>query len=201
MLYFQNLPTLSYPDGRGNSIYMKDLTTRVYIISQLIKSPLSYYEYTLKEKDTPEIVAEKYYGSADDYWLVMVSNLLNDPQWDWPLSQYNLNKYIIQKYGSLENANDIHHYQKTITHTNLLTGESKETVTIIGKDEYDTLITFSKNCVLPSGETVNYSLSKSYVTNYNYEVDLNDSKQTINLININVASDLKRQFKLLYKNG
>lgn len=200
MLYFKNLPVISYPDGRGNNIYMKDLTTRVYIVSQLIKSPLSYYEYTLKEKDTPEIVAEKYYGSADDYWLVMVSNLLNDPQWDWPLSQYNLNKYILQKYGSYEEANKIHHYEKITTYTDPLTGEKQETITTIGKDEYDTLIPFSRDCVLPSGETVKYSLSKSFVTNYTYEVELNDSKQIINLINVSVANELKRQLKTLYGN-
>jgi len=200
MLYFKNLPVISYPDGRGNNIYMKDLTTRVYIVSQLIKSPLSYYEYTLKEKDSPEIVAEKYYGSADDYWLVMVSNLLSDPQWDWPLSQYNINKYIINKYGSIENAYQIHHYAKTITYTDPLTNEKQETTTEIGKEEYDNLIEYSKNCVLPSGEIVNYSLTKSTVTNYDYEVELNDSKQTINLININVANELKSQFKLLYGN-
>lgn len=201
MLYFKNLPLISYPDGRGNNIYMKDLTTRVYILSQKIKSPLSYYEYTLKEKDTPEIVAEKYYGSADDYWLVMVSNLLTDPQWDWPLSQYNLNKYIIDKYGSIESANQIHHYEKITSYTDPLTNEKQETITTIGKEEYDNLVEFSKNCILPSGETVVYSLSKSYVTNYNYEQELNDSKQTINLININVANELKMQFKILYGNG
>lgn len=198
MLYFENLPLISYPDGRGNNIYMKDLTTRVYIVSQLIKSPLSYYEYTLKEKDTPEIVAEKYYGSADDYWLVMVSNLLSDPQWDWPLSQYNLNKYIINKYGSIENSNQIHHYEKTITYTDPLTTEKQETITEIGKEEYDNLIEFSRDCVLPSGKTVIYSISKSFVTNYTYEEELNVSKQTINLININVANELKLQFKNLY---
>lgn len=200
MLYFKNLPTVSYPDGRGNNIYMKDLTTRVYIVSQLIKSPLSYYEYTLKENDTPEIVAEKYYGSVDDYWLVMVSNLLKDPQWDWPLSEYNLNKHIIQKYGSIENAELVHHYEKTITYTDLLTNQKQEDVTVIGKDEYDTLIVYSKDCTLPSGDNVNYSVDKAIISNYQYEVQVNESKRTINLISKTVAEDLQRQFKLLYGN-
>jgi len=32
--------------------------------------------------DTPEIVAEKFYGNSYRYWIVLLSNNIIDPQWD-----------------------------------------------------------------------------------------------------------------------
>lgn len=197
MLYFNNLPNIAYPTNDGKTIIMKDLMTRVYIISKLINDPLMYYTYDLQEGDTPELVAYKYYGSSDDYWLVLLSNNANDPEWDWPLSQYNLEKYIIQKYGSFENSQMIHHYEKITTVTNPLTNQSENTIDIIGSEQFANVIIGSTTCSFPSGDLI-YTIDKRDVTNYIYETELNETKRTINLIDKNIALSLQTEFKRLY---
>jgi hypothetical protein len=197
MLYFNNLPNIAYPDGSGKTIVMKDLMTRIYVISKLAKDPLMFYSYDVKDGETPETVAYKYYGSVDDYWLVMLANKSNDPEWDWPLSNYNLEKYIVNKYGSFENAQQLHHYEKITTVTNELTNESENTVVTIGSESYANLIIQTTTCSLPTGDVI-YSVDKREVSNYMYETELNESKRTINLIDKSVALTLQREFRRLY---
>jgi hypothetical protein len=197
MLYFNNLPNIAYPDGSGKTIVMKDLMTRIYVISKLAKDPLMFYSYDVKDGETPEIVAYKYYGSVDDYWLVLLANKANDPEWDWPLTNYNLDKYIANKYGSYENSQQLHHYEKITTITNELTNESEKTVVTIGSESYANLIIQSTTCSFPTGDII-YSVDKREVSNYMYETELNESKRTINLIDKNVALSLQREFRRLY---
>jgi hypothetical protein len=198
MLYFQTLPKISYPDGRGNKIVMTDLLTRVYLVSQLIKDPINYYSYEVKDGETPEIVADKYYGASENYWLVMLANQINDPQWDWPLSQYNFNAHIIDKYGSQENTQLIHHYEKILTTTNVLSNVSEVSRVQISQSEYNTLIVKSSQYTLPSGEQVVFTVDKAAISNYQYELELNESKRSISLINKNIAGDIQRQFRSLF---
>jgi hypothetical protein len=197
MLYFNNLPNVTYPDGKGKTIIMKDLMTRIYVVSKLTNDPLMYYSYDIKDSDSPEIVAYKYYGSPDDYWLVLLANKANDPEWDWPLNNYNLDKFIINKYGSFENSQQLHHYEMITTVTNPLTNESEKTVVKIGAEQFANVIIGSTTCSFPSGDII-YSTDKREVSNYMYENELNESKRTINLIDKNIAISLQREFRRLY---
>jgi hypothetical protein len=197
MLYFNNLPNIAYPDGNGKTIIMKDLMTRVYVISKLAKDPLMFYSYDVKEGETPEIVAYKYYGSVDDFWLVLLANKANDPEWDWPLTHRNLEKYIIEKYGSIENSQQLHHYEKIITVTNPLTNESEQSMVKIGSEQYANVIVESTTCSFPLGDVI-YSVDKREVTNYMYENELNESRRNINLIDKTIALSLQREFRRLY---
>ena len=197
MLYFNNLPNIAYPDGTGKTILMKDLMTRVYVVSKLVKDPLMYYSYDVKEEETPEIVAYKYYGSVDDFWLVLLANKANDPEWDWPLSYMNLEKFIINKYGSYENSQQTHHYEKIITVTNPLTNEFEKTTAIIGSEQYANVRLESTTCSFPLGDVI-YSVDKREVSNYLYETELNESRRTINLIDKTIALSLQREFRRLY---
>jgi hypothetical protein len=196
MLYFNTLPNITYPDGNsGKTIIMKDLMTRVYVVSKLVNDPLMYYSYDIKEGETPEIVAYKYYGSVDDFWLVLLANNANDPEWDWPLTLNNLQNFIQSKYGPA--VNDVHHYEQITTITNPLTNESEKTVVTIGSEQYANLIIESTTCSFPTGDVI-YSVDKREVSNFTYELELNESKRSINLIDKTIALSLQREFRRLY---
>ena len=48
----------------------------------------------------PEDIAYYYYGSTDYTWLIYLANNIVDPYHQWPLSQENFNKYLIEKYAA-----------------------------------------------------------------------------------------------------
>lgn len=198
MKYFQNLPKLLTTDYKGNYITLTNLLVRVNIIPDLLKNPLLFYSYDIKDSDTPESIAYKYYGSVDQFWLVMFSNQLLDPQWDWPLNSVNLEIYINDKYGSLANAqNQIHHYEEAITITNSSTQNVTTNITIVDANTYTSAIQSTISSNLPDGTVVSIATSVYPVDSYTYEININEAKRNINLIDVKYVPIIEEQFKSL----
>lgn len=201
MRYFSELPYISYPQKDGSLTVMKNLMTRTYLVNQLVKQPLLFYEYDLRDGDLPEIVADKYYGAPEQFWLLSLSNqnTVQDLQWDWPLSQSNFEIYLIDKYGSLSNSVlEIHHYEKKMVNEDVATGEQSEFITIIDQYEYANTTVGSTLYSMPDGSTVRQTISKTEVNAYDYEYQLNESKRKIGLIDKDYVSDIENQFRVLY---
>ena len=91
--YFKNFPTINY-QGRN----VRDITRRNKFLKSVTTNPLLFLPYTVKEGEKPEDIAYNYYGSTDYTWLVYLSNNIVDPYHQWPLSEENFHKYLIQKY-------------------------------------------------------------------------------------------------------
>lgn len=111
--WFFNFPKIQYPnDPSGVS---ETLVTNIFhyvrLLSAIQNNSYTYYEYQVKDGDTPEIVATKYYGDPDYVWLIFLANNLTSRYTDWPLSNEEFQNYIISKYGSIQAAsNQIDHY-------------------------------------------------------------------------------------------
>lgn len=91
--YFENFPTINY-QGRN----VRDITRRNKFLKSVTTNPLLFLPYTVKEGERPENIAYNYYGSTDYTWLVYLSNNIVDPYHQWPLSEEDFHKYLIQKY-------------------------------------------------------------------------------------------------------
>jgi hypothetical protein len=193
MKYFQSTPKIAVTDKYGNSVVYRNIMARSSIKPALLTNPLVFYEYDVQEGDTPEIVAHKYYGDMNRYWIVMFSNQIMDPQWDWPLDYRNLVDYIESKY---DNPSDTHFFEKTITITNLRENSTTTNNYAISEEEYNSIEPETKTFTLSSG-TVVYELSKSVLTHYEYEVRQNDAKRTIKLLNKSYATQLENEFQKL----
>lgn len=100
MYYFKTLPKIITPDQNGYPILMTNLLSRAAIVQKLLNNPMQFYEYAIQEGDTPEIVADKYYGDPFKYWIVLFSNQILDPIWEWPMSYTALLEYIDSKYAT-----------------------------------------------------------------------------------------------------
>lgn len=198
MRYFQQLPKIQYTDFKGSNLTFTNLLVRVNLIPALLKNPLLFYQYDIQESDTPEILADKYYGTVDDFWIVMLSNQLLDPQWDWPLSYANFQLYIADKYGSAANAmSNTYQYTMTTTTTDQLYGSINSITTVIDANYYASIIPSSYSSTLPSGDVVTVSTTKQAVSAYDYEMQLNESKRSIRLINKQYAPLVKTQLQQL----
>jgi hypothetical protein len=96
---------------------------RIGMLKEVLNNTSSYYVLELEDGDTPEILAEKIYGDSGVGWLIIYANNILDPQFDWPLDYRSFSKYIIGKYGSIENAKITpHHYEKVVERYDSETG-------------------------------------------------------------------------------
>lgn len=129
--FFDSFPTIKYDINRSLYPVYEDVTNvffRIGVIRDVLNNVASYYVYDIQDGDTPEIIAEKVYGDSGAGWMVLLANNIIDPQFDWPLDYKSFDNYIIGKYGSLVNAKTtVHHAEKVIVRTDLITGLATET--------------------------------------------------------------------------
>ena len=201
MQYFKALPRIYYTDKNGRTITYTNLLTRVNIIPSVLNNPMSYYQYDIQEGDTPEIIAYKYYNDIYRYWIVMFSNQLLDPQWDWPMSQSVFNNYLAKKYN-FNTTTTVHHYEKVLTQINSETFLPESQTIEISFDEYNLLYNTSGKTTsynLQNGDTTSITTQVNAVSYYDYEMRLNESKRSIKLLNAIYVEQLENEMKNLLK--
>jgi len=198
MQYFSTLPKFVYYNPiTNNPVILTDLLARASVIPSIFSNPLLFYQYDVQDGDTPETVAYKYYGDSYRYWLVMFSNQYLDPQWDWPLNYAEFHAYITNKYQSTDPYNTVYQYQLITTQYD----ESTQTTTIntvaISQATYEsTPVTQSASYVLPTGR-VDVTITTNALTFYEWELQQNEAKRTINLINVDYADEVETELKKL----
>jgi hypothetical protein len=113
--YFKKFPLAGYNLGVPESNQPTQVTNifhRARIREVVNVNALVFYEYIVRDGETPEIIADKYYGSPQYFWVVMFANDMIDPYFDWVLSYDNFNAMIIKNFTSLVNAQStIDHYE------------------------------------------------------------------------------------------
>ena len=155
MSYFNQFGTILYdPAGDGSAKLCTDIMSRVRVRANMKKEIIMLDPYNVKENETPEIVADKHHGSPYYHWVVMILNDISDVNHDWVKSTRQLQKYLLAKYTEAQ-LDQPHHYEISQT--------SGDTTTKIEVE----------NTTYPSA---------TIVTNYEYEVALNDSKREIDLL-------------------
>lgn len=209
MKYFNTLPLVAQPDNNGNYILVNNIVTRGYLTPSLAKNVMLFYQYDIRDADTPENIAYKYYNDQNRYWLILYSNNVMDPVWDWILPNQVFHAYIDSKYAA-EAANAAlpplaytkttpHHYEKIITiSTDDFAGTQKQVTRIqIDANTYTNLIPKTTTRNQPTGGTVTQVIDKNIVTIYDYEVETNESKRTIDLMKDYYAADAEKQLATL----
>lgn len=217
--YFNYYPKTLYSleDTSSKVDTVTNIIARFGFESKLKENTSVFYQYTIKDSDTPEIIARKYYGNSERHWIVLMFNDIIDPQWDWPLNDRTLNEYIDSKYSTPEyadtantsvsglswakNTSNIKSYFKVVTTT---TSEK----TTIEKLEVDAN-TYANNVIMQNGFLETYSLNdgtnvtiqilKETQTYFDYEQNLNESKRTIRLLKSEFVPAIEKEFKRIIK--
>ena len=155
MSYFNQFSTILYdPAGDGSAKLCTDIMSRVRIRTNMKKEIVMLDTYAVKENETPEIVADKHHGSPYYHWVVMLLNDISDVNHDWVKSTRQLQRYLQDKYTEAQ-LTETHHYEMSQT-----SGDTTVKIEV-------------ENSTYPSA---------SAVTNYEYEVALNESKRKIDLL-------------------
>ncbi len=200
-VYFSNFPLRTYSlntnAAPGEFEWVTDIFRRAAPVKNLLKNRELFYQYTVLDGETPEIIADNEYGSPNFHWVVTILNNIRDPLLEWPKKYGDLVAYVNDKYGSLAVASATnHHYTMTIMKVDSLGYSSSET-SIIDQTKYDTLVSLVPEVyTFSGGRTVTVTTTRSSVDCYTYEIDLNESKRNIQLLQENylpqVMSELEK---------
>lgn len=87
-----------FPKIVSNKVLSTDITTRIKIRDKYLDNNDLYYLYEMQDGDTPEIMASKYYGSAELHWIILITNNIFDPNFDLVMPYEVFTKYINDKY-------------------------------------------------------------------------------------------------------
>jgi len=99
--YFRYFPKTIYNlDGSNSLDTVTNLTASFSFDKSLAENSVAYYQYTVPDGETPEIVANKFYGASEKHWIILKMNNIFDVKTDWPLEQRVLNEVIRSKYAN-----------------------------------------------------------------------------------------------------
>ena len=168
MSYFDMFPNIYYSaKGDGKFTIMKDLLARVKLIANVKDNILGFDYYDVKDGETPEMIAHKYYGDVNLHWTILVVNDVIDYYEDWPMSTQRFEQFVKDKY---DNPQGIHHYE-------------------ISQTSGDTTVTIDVGM-----NTTEYP-SATAISNYQYEDSLQEKKRQIRLIGTRYISDFVKEFE------
>ena len=115
--YFKQVPNLEYINrNKGNKdisnyITVKNLFKRGRIRPDIFGNVNYFTKYKVIGDDRPDNVANEVYGNPNLDWVILLSNNIQNIQTEWPLPQTSLDEFFLEKYGSYEELNSIHHYE------------------------------------------------------------------------------------------
>lgn len=142
-MYFTNFPKFVYDfdvkDKRVARI-MTDITRNVRFRTSILSNITSYDEYDIVDGETPEIIAEKFYGNANYHWIVMLVNERFDYLNDFPMTYVTLQKHITTKYG-VGNEFATHHYENS---RGFVVNSDEEGAYPVSNSEYEERLNESK---------------------------------------------------------
>lgn len=108
-MYFQKFPYTFYTlDDRKTTQLIQNILIRNKITDDIKNSFVMYDEYDVRDGDTPEILAYKFYGDSNLHWLILHMNEILDPRFDWPLDTRKFQDYLNSKYPDIDG---IDHYE------------------------------------------------------------------------------------------
>ena len=179
MAYFQELPNISYPSlllNRNKSedrIVVKNIFKRAKLRTDIDQAITAFNYYYIEQGMRPDMVAQELYDDSELDWLVLMTNNITNVRNEWPLEHNDLHEYMLDKYGSEANISGIHHYE-----TKKIVDEYNRVVVSAGL-EVDANFSFKYKNYSNSIVTVNPVVA---ITNYQYEVKLNNSKRKIKIL-------------------
>ena len=152
-MYFSKFPTYEYDlKGDDQRKLLTNILERVKLKANILANTLVFDKYTVKDGETPEIVADKYYGDSRYHWIILLVNNLTN-RFDFPMSVRAFNEYLIEKYG-VGNQDGVHHHE-------------------VAQSSGDT----SRKLIVSSDTT-----GAVAITNREYEQTLQDKKRQIKLL-------------------
>ena len=196
MSYFRELPDILYQSNLLHKvssqeyIQIKNIFRRVKIQDWIQDNVQFFNKYTIRDGERPDTMAERLYGTSERDWIIILTAGITNIRNDWPLSNYDLYRYVEAKYGTDLNA--IHHYETIEVRDNkgrlILPAGQRVDQNFTIPTPYDASATNFYIGVRPDTDNIDYRSVNSNISpvtgisNYQYEVEKNEAKSEINLM-------------------
>ena len=203
MGYFRELPNIGYqsPLLHKNSsrdyILIKNIFRRTKLFDYLKGNVSLLDKFTIGDGDRPDTIAEELYGDPTlDYVVVLVAGIININH-EWPIMDYKVYDYALEKYGSETELQSIHHHEtfeirddknRLILPPNLIVDADYKidgTSSKFPSSTRYTLISEAGNTQLDDKDeftVVTDNIARA-VTNLEYEYRENENKREIDVLN------------------
>ena len=152
---------------------IKNIFKRAKLRTDIDQAITAFNYYYVEQGMRPDMVAKSLYDDSELDWVILTANNITNIRDQWPLEHNDLHEYMLDKYGSEANISGIHHYE-----TRKIVDEYNRVVIPAGL-EVDVNFSFKYKNYSNSIVTVN---PVSAITNYQYEVKLNDEKRRIKVL-------------------
>ena len=171
-MYFEHFPTIPYDsEGNGKFKSVKNLLRRVGLASKVKANAMFFDTYDVKNGETPEYIANEFYGDPELHWVILLTNNIVDYYTQWPMTVPVFEAYVKEKY---DDPNGIHHYEYS--------QESGDTTKIIELPN-------ESATTIPAGATI--------ITNYIHEERIQEKNRRIRLVQPRFIDGIKKEFKNL----
>ena len=229
MDYFTQIPRVVYPSltdavGENTAIVLTNILTRSAFLQEIVSNISLFYDYQVKDGETAEIIADKLYGDVNRAWIVLLFNQLSNPFYDFPLIMEQLHAMIEAKYGQTlaQSQTTIHHYEARVTRTIYFNGMpesvSEKVYTISEQQQNPDTGLAEDRIALPaiadtslpgesytenfgSGVTVTTSYEYAAVSNYTYELEENEKRRSIKLLDAAYIGNVESELRKLMRDG
>ena len=208
--YFNQVPNFEYvsrlPDSQiGDYVKVKNIFKGVRIREDILQDLTVFEKYQVIGDDRPDNVAFNFYGESTLDWLILKCNNIINIQTEWPMTQEDFDRYLINKYKTYDDIyNGIHHYE-TIEIKNskgvIMVPEGLQVPSDWTYSFFDSAMGQHLSSLKQYNDVQNNPVIS--VTNYDYETKIENEKRNIYIlkeayVNI-VKDDLKEEMK--YKKG
>ena len=170
MAHFQYFPQTIFLNQS-----ITNLATGFKLNNMIKEGTIDLLNHVINDHYRPDTIAHDYYGSSSYAWLVLLSNKILDPYFEWIMGTYTFEEFIKKKYGSLAAAKEtnIHCEHKT---KNLTVSADSLTLNGVSASDYDA------------------------IDAYTYWDQINDNRRNIKLVNLAYLPDIDRVLKVSLNN-
>lgn len=193
MTYFSKFPYINY-ELNGNTSLVKDILVRCAFMSEYKPYTDLYSKITIDDGESVQSLANRVYGASTYHWVILMFNELHNPYYEWPMSQDELESYVLNKYGQW--AYTVKQYEQNGD----VVGDTKEFYSIDTWVPPDSVDLSNYGLGMTLGENLGGAVGmQSYdsvpVTFFEYEERINDARRNIHILRPELLSEFVSQFE------
>ena len=197
--YFSTIPNFEYvslaKDAKiSDYVTAKNLFKKSILRSDIFQNVTYFTKYSVVGDERPDNIAYKFYNDSELDWVVLLCNNIIDLYNEWPYPETSFNNYLLKKYGSYEELYNVNH-RKTIEirdSNNYLVLPGNQIIS----DNWESTITSNVGYINIDGQLYYEYYDNMLrelirvpsvdfieeVTNYDYELELEEKKRNIYIL-------------------
>lgn len=206
-MYFNLIPNIQYdtkpigyPFTKSDFVTAKNFFRRYQINPDVFSYSVYYDKYAIREGETPSIVSNRFYDTPFYDWVVLITNNVINPLFDWPMSSSALQKYCENRYGD-PYATIVHYETDAVITNQTLKGDATgrqvkitalEAGLKVDENFYNSSFRYwdGTNTITVPGSSVCHPVSA-----FDYEQSINESRREIYILKSIYLQQFVTEFK------